>query len=928
MLKNTLIYLRYELLRNVIVNVYFRSLAPENWNLVNSTTGIRSFFLQNAPASTNAFCVFNPVTLNSLGGTLTNTLSASSIASSSMMTNTLNTVFTRSDFTAASWTSYGWDVESIEIFKSQLKTWVDNNFKKGTVLNVGSDSINVYIVEVVRINVRHVIPVIYVGNTGSLVSNVTQDISLTYTTPLYNYLNTMSGNVTDNGSGVGGVTVTATIKTFGGVTVETQTATSASGTGAFTINFTGYFANYYYLLWSGTVNGQQINKTRVIQVIATPAASTKTITYSPDPAIAGSSFTATITVRDQYSNLLSNQSTSLTYNGTTQSGTTDGSGQFQATFTANASATSISYDVANGRLTGSQAITVQDSSVSQVTISQAPNPAIDGNVFTLTATVLNSQSSPLSGKSISLTYNNATQTGTTDSYGVYSPGFNAAYGVTTVNYSVDGGAFTGSTSIFVSGASQTLTSITLGSPSPSSVDTSGSFSITAYAYDQYSVAMSAQTITIYDDSLNSLGYGITDGTGAVTITCTAPGTAGNYTLTAKSGSVSSSTQALTVTNPTPVVTTISLSSPSSSPIYQSGNTSFTATVYDQFNQVMQNVYVEFHNAADNSLEGSATTNSSGEAVFTYYPMSTGAINFYAKVGSVISNWSGVNVNANPALSSITLGSPSPGTLKTGETFTVSVDTYDQYYNPYGGVLVEIDDSFSILGSDTTDGSGNAIIYCTAATVGSLTIVGRSGSVTSSSRNLTVTASPTVTTLNIGSPSPSTVNVGDSFTVLVDAYDQYSSGIGGVSVEIYDGTSVLGSGTTDVSGNVSISCTAANSGSLTIVARSGSVTSSGTNLTVNSGGGGGGGNPPEITFALAENISEFEGKITGYYNGTADTWMVERFVGVFWEYYSSGVASGSPVEVTGITRNGGTQYFRISFSNTYGSSDTWSVTFFT
>lgn len=791
-----------------LVDIFYRQLAQENWIL--SGGSLQASQLQTSDASTNVYCFLNPVTLTSLGGTPTNTISPSTIAASTLMKNSLHAAVTAADYTFASWSAAGWEPESIEIFRSQLKLWVENNFASGTVLNTGSETVNVYILRKVEAGVYYTLPIIYVGNTGTAVSTITANISLSHLTPVFSQsLPAMSGVVTDNGVAVNGVNVTVQIITLLGKVLQTQTA-QTSGSGNYSVTFTGsWVPNVYYLSFSANVNGQEITKTRLLNILA-DAVPTSAIVTTSTPIVDGTSFTATITVTDQYSVASASKAVSLTYNGTTQSGSTNNLGQFQTTFTASTSATSITYDVDSGTLTGSHSITVQSGVASTVSITQSPNPAIDTESVTITATVSNSNSTPLSGKSVSLTYNGTTLTGTTDGSGQVSKTFTTAYGVDTVSYDVNSGELSSSASITTAMDAQIITTVNIGVPVPATVDIDQSFTVDVTVLDQYSLGIDNEAVTLYEGA-NIIGTGTTNNLGVSSITSSFAAS-GSYSIFAEAGAVQSGTESVTVVPPVPAAAIVTLDAPTMNPIDTTQSAGFTARVYDQFNNLMSGQTVTFYNGVTPIT--SQVTNLSGETTLTFSSASTGTFSITAESGSAVSSPQSIVVQSIPELFSITLGSPSPSSVSENATFTVNVNTYDQYSNPYPNVTVDVYETgtVTLLGSDTTDLSGFANIICTALVAGNITIEARSGAIASGTEELTVTAAPVPTTLTVSAPGSASVfsNISISGTVL----DQFGNPISGLYVFFAHAFGV-GNATTDGSGVAATTIQAYQNGQLEV-----------------------------------------------------------------------------------------------------------------
>jgi hypothetical protein len=606
------------------VDVYFRELAPENWS--RSGSNIVASQLESSVSPIKSYCFLNPTTLQNLGGTKGNTLPPATIFSSSLMSNSLHTALTAADFSYANWMAKGWELDSLEIFKSQLKTWLTNNFPPFSVLNP-NNSLNAYILDKTISGTRYIIPLLYVGDQGSLIQTITANISVNYATPIYSGSDfEISGTVLDNFNPVQNVSVSLTLAG------QTQTVTSGVS-GDFTAYFTGIeTAGVYTLNWTANINGTALSKSRQFTITAIQAQSVD-VTTTPSTPTNGITFTATANVKGNTNNNLNNAPITLTYNGEAVSGFTDSSGNFSASFIAASGATSILYDAVT--VSGSKAITI--ATLQTVSISTTPPTPIDTQSFAVNATVRNSINALVENALASLTYEGVSISGYTNGSGVFSASFTAIYSKETVGYNVQSGVLTGSSTITVGKTTSKLTNITIGSPTPNPVITQDPFDVVVTAFDQYSVGLPSASIQIKTGS-TVLGTGITLANGSATISSLAPASSGSYSIYAASGVISSTAQVLTVDAPAPVATYLTISELDPPELF-AGNTFFvTIGVLSQYNEPLLEALTITITDGTNIL-GSGTTNPSTGlvTVLCSAPPSAGVYSVYATYSTITSD---------------------------------------------------------------------------------------------------------------------------------------------------------------------------------------------------------------------------------------------------------------------------------------------------
>lgn len=613
------------------MDIYFRSLASENWSKVGND--LVSTSLETSVAATKAYCFLNPTALADLGGTKDNTIAPMAIYASSLMSNTLHQTLSASDFSYENWVAKGWELDSLEIFKSQLKTWLLANFLPFSVLNP-NNSINAYVMDKTVSGTRYVIPLIYIGDQGTLIETITANMSISYPSPIYTGSSfTVSGTVFDNGNPIPDVSVT--------VSVDSQSETAISDeNGDFNVSFNPISqSGSYTLSWAANINGTVITKTRPFVISAIQAESV-TVTFSPTVTTHRVLFTAIATVSGN-NTTLNNAPISLRYNGIESSGVTDADGKFSADFIADSSITSLTYDAVT--ISGSSSVSV--STLQSVSISTTPSNLIDENSFTVSATVRNALTNLVPNALTSITYDGVTVSGSTNTSGVFTTGsFTAMYGVNSLSYNVQNGILTGSYNSTVGKTTSRLASITASAASPNPVITEEPFNVVVTAYDQYSTVFPNALIQIRtDDSV--LGSGTTNASGVATISSLAPDTSGSYSIYAASGSVSSSAQVLTVDLPPPVASYMIISDPNPSDLFIGNSFTILVTVYTQYDQIfLDSVIINITDGSN--ILGTGTSNSStGQVTISCSaPFVAGTYQIYAVSGTATSDAKTLNVS--------------------------------------------------------------------------------------------------------------------------------------------------------------------------------------------------------------------------------------------------------------------------------------------
>ena len=322
----------------------------------------------------------------------------------------------------------------------------------------------------------------------------------------------------------------------------------------------------------------------------------------------------------------------------------------------------------------------------------------------------------------------------------------------------------------------------------------------------------------------------TDGSGDATMTGTASGSPGNYSVIATvHGTSLSTTFSITNTVGAPASIAVVSGSPQNVTV-GSSLANLVAVVEDSFGNVLSGITVDFSAPASGASATLATlssvaTDGNGDATMTAVANGIpGAYSVTATVdGTLISTaFSVTNTVGAPASITVVSGSPQSVTVGTALTNLVAV-VKDAFGNQLTGISVGFTDpaggataTLATPASVTTDGNGDATMTGTAsgtpgAYLVTATVLGTSVSTTFSVTN-TVAAPASITVV---SGSPQNVTVGTSLTNLVAVVkDSFGNLLTGITVDFTDpasgATATLGppsSVTTDGSGDATMTGTA-------------------------------------------------------------------------------------------------------------------------
>jgi len=308
------------------------------------------------------------------------------------------------------------------------------------------------------------------------------------------------------------------------------------------------------------------------------------------------------------------------------------------------------------------------------------------------------------------------------------------------------------------------------------------------------------------------GSAVTDASGNAVFTYREY-TAGTDSVVASWSGVSSNTA--TVTWGTTGTYTLTLA-PSSTSATVNTAVAFTATA--AIGGVPQpNVLVNFTVTGANGQSGSAYTDSSGVAQFSYTGTNTGTDTVYAAASSYPTDsstvsWSSTSSSAN----SVTISPSSLDALTgTAQSFTATVE--DVNGNPIVGALVtfSVTGANSRSGSATTNASGQAAFTYTGTNAGADTLTATSLGV-SGTAGVTWLTGPLSITLAASSTS---LSPGTSVTVTATVRDGSSNLVNGVTVHfvVTGANATSGNIATNTSGQAGFAYTGTNAGTDTVTA---------------------------------------------------------------------------------------------------------------
>ena len=743
-------------------------------------------------------------------------------------------------------------------------------------------------------------PLTFTASNGVL-PNATQNFTLTVTpgTPSAGKSSVTASPTTVTADGTSTSTITVTLEDANNNPVSGKTVTLAQGSGHSTISpasgttnasgiatFSVKNTKAEAVTYTATDTTDSVTVSQAATVTFTAGAVSATVSAvsaSPTSVVADGTTTSTITVTllDANSNPVSGKSVTLAQ-GTGHStispasGTTNASGI--ATFTAkDTKAEAITYTATDttDTVTISQTATVTftagpaSAAVSTVAASPTSLTADGSTTSTITVTLLDANSNPAIGKTVTLAQGGGHSTissasGASNSSGVvtFTVKNTKAEAVTytatdttdsvtvsqtaTVTFTVGPVSATVSTvvanptSVVADGATTSTITVTLLDANSNPVSakavslTAGSGSSTVSTVSGTTNASGQATFTVKDTAVESVTYTVKDTTDSITITPTA-------TVSFTVGPVSAGASTV-MASPTSVVADGSTSS------------TITVTLFDGFSHPVSGKTVTLAQGTGSSTISppSATTNASGVATFTVKDTKAETVTYTAKDSTdnvTITQTAQVTFTAGTptAANSTVTANPTSVTADGTTTSTITVTLEDAHNNPVSGKTVSLGQgggsSTISPASATTSASGVAtftvkdtkaepVIYTANDTSDAVTVT----------QTATVTFTPGALAKFVFAPISSPQTAGSAFNVTITAEDANGNTVTGFNA---DGNNVTISSTGTLSGG-SFTTPAFTNG---ILVQSITITNSGSftlTATGNAGHGGGTGTSNSFT----------------------------------------------------------------------------------
>jgi protocatechuate 3,4-dioxygenase beta subunit len=259
----------------------------------------------------------------------------------------------------------------------------------------------------------------------------------------------------------------------------------------------------------------------------------------------------------------------------------------------------------------------------------------------------------------------------------------------------------------------------------------------------------------------------------------------------------------------------------------------TATVRDEFGNVVPGVRVFFTVTGANTAGGSQTTDDAGQAVFCYTGRTAGADTITAvadsdgdgqqDAGEPIGTATKVYTPAQPASVVVT---PATDTNRAGEEHCVTATVRDAFGNPVPGVRVffQVTGANSRTGTDTTDDAGEATFCYTGTLVGVDTIRATADADGDNQQDAgepigtaTKVYTPAQPASVVVTPATDTNRAGEEHCVTATVRDAFGNPVPGVRVffQVTGANSRTGTDTTDDAGEATFCYTGTTAGTDTI-----------------------------------------------------------------------------------------------------------------
>ena len=646
------------------------------------------------------------------------------------------------------------------------------------------------------------------------------------------------------GNPIGGATVELTATPVTGNTlIQPGSVTDVNGLASGTLSSTkAELKTISATVRLGTTTTPLTRTVTVLVNVGPPSAGQSTVQASPATiGVGGPTATITVTVKDDYGNLVSGASVQLSASGSgntlSAAGTTNGSGVYTGTISSTVSGDKTVTATVGGTggtvITQTALVTVTAGSVDPdlSTVEAAPLSIDQGSdVSTITVTAKDALGNPAAGVTVVLSVPGSgatlTQpTSATNALGVATGTLSAAsWGARTVSATAGGTAINQTATVTVHQV--VSTSLSTVAVAPGAIEAgSGSATITVTVNDTHGDPISGAAVAVSaTGSGNTLpAAGTTNGSGVYT------GTFSSTVAEQKTLSATANTAAIAQTPTLQVTESGSVSGVNSSLTLSpgsieagTGTTTITVTAKDALDRPVAGASVVLAaTGTGNTLSAPGLTDGSG--VYTGTLSSTvveGKTISASANGTSVVQTAGVTVTPGPVDAGHSSVGVTPAAITQGtELSTIAVTAKDAFDNPVPGVTVTL----------AATGDGNTLSQPVAATnaagqaSGSLSATAAGDHVVSASAGGTaITQTATVAVQQVFSPAQSSVSAsptiaagGSAATVTVTVRDTHGDPIGGATVTLQatgTGNTLAAPGLTDASGGYtgSLSSTVAES----------------------------------------------------------------------------------------------------------------------
>ena len=607
-------------------------------------------------------------------------------------------------------------------------------------------------------------------------------------------------------------------------------ATDANGQATFTLR-SNRAENKTVALLAGTASPQTS-----VTFLAGPATTANTtLALSPNGVVAdySSTTTATVTVRDQFGNVVPLQWVMLTSSTPSDTfgvanGNTTAGGIYTTTLKAmRAETKTITAVAANANVSSQVTFIAGSPNATLSSITASPNSIVANNVATstLTITALDGYSNTLASANVTLSSNAVGDTfsgaaGTTSPAGTYTTTITATKSGARTLTALVGTASLTTLLVGTAGSPNSAYTTLAISPNGLVADGASTATFTATVKDLYNNVVPAYAVSLSSSNGNDViasPSGSTDGNGRYVTTMTAT-KAETKTIAVTAGAASASaTVAFTAGSPNVTTSSITVS-PSSFVADNATTGNVVVLVRDQYaNPVAsQNVALSSAGSSDTFASSSGSTDANGRFATTLRSSVAQTRTLSAAVGNGNVTTSATTTAGTPSATLSTL-SVSPNSQTVAAIATVTLTVRDQFSNLVGGQNV------SFVSSNGNDLFGSPATATSFGGVASTTLVASKAE----AKTITATASPASLTATVtyvagapnatmssvsGSPVPTVADGNQAMSLVANARDAFANPVAGVSIAWSAG------GQTNTLSSTS-STTAANGGSPAVMLRS-------------------------------------------------------------------------------------------------------------